>query len=309
MAVVSSDFLTALLTNFRTLFERDFSAAENMQTWRDIATQIPITTRIEHYNWFGTVPQVQDVTHGELTLGSLFPYHFTIENLLWKGGIEVERSALEDDQLTMITPRISQLADEAARHPGQLIFDLFEDNPAAYDGTAFFANTRVIGESANVDNLAAGAGVTVANLQTDIAAVRATMRRFQDDRGRVMNKVGNIIVCPPELEQPFYQALNANQGNILNPVVPADAQGRIVQVGYVVLVNPFLTDPTDWYLLDVRGPTKPFIYQTRVPPALEGITNPNTESGVLRDKFVYSSRARYNVGVGEPRQAIKVVNA
>ncbi len=286
----------------------DFDAARNLQNWGPLALVEPSSGKTETYEWFGTVPKMEDVTHQDLRVEGLPEYNYSISNLLWKVGIEVERTALEDDRLGIITPRIGQLAEEAARHPGELVFQLMIDNGNAYDGTAFFADTRVIGDSANIDNLATGSGTSVTQIQTDLAAVRTTMRKFQDEHGRVMNLVPNLIVVPPDLEQLMYQALNREQGPTQqNPVMPQNQEGKDMS-GYSVLVNPFTTDVDDWYVFHTAPGRAPFVYQTRLAPALEGITSPNTESGVIRDRFVYSARARYNAGYAEPRHGIKIVN-
>lgn len=307
MGVVNSDVLAAILTNYRTLFATDFAAAMKAQPWREVAMEIPSTSLTESYNWLGTPPKMEDVTHGEPTLSGLHSFNFSITNNIYKAAVEVERSMIEDDKLGMVMPRVRQLGPEAARHPGELIFSLLEDNGNAFDDTAFFADTRVIGESANVDNLIAMASsATVTEVQAALSAARAKMRKFQDDRGRPMNLTPNYIMVPPEMEQLMWQALNANQGTITQPVIPASAQGAWSVAGFRVLVNPFLTSTVDWYVFHVAGALKPFVFQNRVAPALEGITTPNSESGVIRDKFVYSVRARYNVGYGDPRYAVKL---
>jgi len=308
MAVVTSDYLAGVLTNFRALFAESFEAARNLSPWREIAMEIPSTTLTETHTWLGTTPTMKDVSKGDLILEGLPRFDFSIENKVWKAGIEVERAVFEDDKVGLLLPRLRQLGEEAARHPGQLILNLPVTNPNAFDAVAFFADTRMIGLSANVDNILAGTGTTVAQFQTDLGSARAQMRKFQDDQGRPMNLVGNIIMVPAELEQVAYQALNANQGSITQPAIPATEDGAIRSAGYVVIVNPFLTDVNDWYLLHAAGSIRPFIYQTRVAPALEGVTNPTTESGVIRDRFIYSVRARYEVGVGDPRHAVKTTN-
>lgn len=309
MAVVTSDLLAGVLTNFQTLFGNSFDAADQQQPWKDISMTVNSNNQIESYNWLGTVPVMEDVTHQDLRVEGLFAFNFNITNLLYKAGIEVERQVLEDDRLSQITPRVNQLGREAARHPGQLIFNLFLDNGNAYDGVAFFADTRVIGRSANIDNSIAGTGTTIAQIQTDLATARETMRLFQDDQGRPMNLTPTVIVCHPNLEQTFYQALNINQGAGLRDIVIPAGNDTFKNSGYMVITNPYLTDINDWYVLHIAGEVKPFIYQTRVAPALEGITSPNSESGVIRDRFVYSVRARYAVGYGEPRHAIRIINA
>jgi phage major head subunit gpT-like protein len=310
MAVITSDFLAGVLTNYRALFQQNFDAAVGAATWRELATPIDSKARFEAYNWLGTTPKMQDVTRGDLIIDDLGKFNFTLENRLWKAGFEVERQEYEDDNNTLglIRPRIDQLVAEAVRHPGELVFSIFEGNPVAFDGITLFNATRVIGKSANIANTLAGTGVTVAAVQTDLQSAIAAMVKFQDDKGRPMGLRPNAIVVPPNLLQVAFQALNANQGNILNPVLPATETGIITGAGYRLFVNEFATDVNDWYLLCVNPQIRPFIFQNRLNPALEGITNPETESGIIRDRFVYTARARYNVTVSDPRYFVRIVN-
>lgn len=308
MAVVTSDFLAGVLSNFRALFNRDFAAATGLQEWRDLTATITSTGEDNQYTWFGTVPQMADVTHGGVVKHGLPRFNFTITNLEYQAAIEVERAALERDRLNLITPRIGQMAQEAARHPGQLIYNLFETPGNAFDGVAFFANTRTIGDSANIDNILAGTGTTIAQIQADLAAARSAMRLFQDDKGRPMNLIGNTIVCHPDLEQTMFQALNANQGTINQPVLPA-GEPATRQRGYVVIANPYLTDVNDWYLLHIGGPDRrPFIYQTEKRPELTSDTDPNSRAVIEERTFLYSVYGRYAVGVTDPRFAIRTTN-
>lgn len=310
MAVVSSDFLTAVLTNFRALFNRDFQAAMGLQGWRDLVIPIDSAGEIETYEWFGTVPQVEDVTHGQVSLNSLPEYNFSITNKEYQVAIEVSRAALERDRLNLISPRVSQLAEEHARHPGQLIFNLVVDNATAYDGSAYFANTRTIGNGANIDNILTGSGTSISQIQTDLAAARAQMRLFQDDQGRPMNLIGNAIMVPPGLEFTMWQALNRNSGdNVNTPAMPVTDGGIFSASGYTVITNPYLTDANDWYLWHIGGPMRrPFILQTEKRPVLESDTDPNTRESILKRNFLYSSYGRYNVGFTDPRFGVKTTN-
>ena len=311
MAIVNSDFLAALLRNYQALFHTDFEAAQAFQGWKQIAMRVESKGDSESYNWLGTPPQMEDVTHDEPTFQGLESYNFTISNNLYKAGIEVKRTAIEDDKLGLIMPRVRQLGPEAARHPGQLIFNLLETNGNAYDGTAFFADTRVIGKSANIDNLLGGAygDGTVAEFQAGLKAARAAMRAFQDDQGRPMNLIPNVIVVPPDLEETAWQSIAVQRaGDQDRATMPANISGIFQAGGYTVLTNPYLTTTDDWYVFHVAGAIKPFVFQERVPPSMEGITDPNTEAGVVRDRFYFAVRARYNVGLGEPRHAVKLLD-
>lgn len=310
MAVVSSDFLEGVLTSFRALFAREFNGAMALQGWTELAIRADSDGEQNTYEWFGTVPRMQNVSHDQVIIRGLDEYNFSITNEEFQAAIEVSRAALERDRLDLVTPRIQQLAGEAARHPGQLIFEMLEDNPEAYDGTAFFANTRAIGESANIDNILAGTGTTVAQFQADLAAARAQMRLFEDDRGRPMNLIGNAIVVPPALEQVAWQALNVNQEGSLNAqVIPATTNGILNGSGYTLAVDPYLTDADDWYLLHLGGPAmRPFVWQVEKVPVLESDTNPNDRENIIKRKFLYSVYGRYNVGVTDPRLGVKTTN-
>jgi phage major head subunit gpT-like protein len=309
--IVNSDLLSGLNTTFRAIFEESFAAAAGQQIFLNgLAMRVPSDTENETYSWFGTVPQMQDVTHGTVDLQGLNKYSFTVTNREYQNAIEVERVVIERDKLGQVRPRLNQLAMEAARHPAQLLMDLFETPGNAFDGTAFFANTRVIGSSANIDNILAGTGVTVAQFQADLAVARGTMRDFQDDQGRPMNLIGNVLVIPSELEQTVWQALNVSQGDgVISPTMPADFGNGTQMRGYNVFVNPYLTDADDWYLLHAMGDEeRPFVFQEEKPVEFLGADDTNTRNFITARSFVYSAYGRYAVGVTDPRFAVKTTN-
>jgi phage major head subunit gpT-like protein len=308
MAVsVTPELVTGALTTFRTIFNEAFDAASNLQPWRGIAMEVQSTGETETHHWLGTVPSMIDVTHDTLQVENLYAFDYSITNNTYKAAFEVPRSFFEDEKLGLVTPKIRQLAEEAARHPGQLIFQQVVTNPLAFDGVAFIADTRTIGASANIDNQIAGTGTSVAQFQTDLAAATAQMMLFQDDRGRPMSGIGNVIMVPPALRQVAYQALNTNQAAALNQMVAPPTGVIGSNEGFQIVVNPYLTDTNDWYLLRVSGGFAPFIYQTRVAPTLEPLVE-GSANAILNDTFVYTVRARYNCGVGDPRHIVKTTN-
>jgi|SRR5437870_3233690 len=308
MPVVTSDLLTGLLTNYRALFEREFHAAENLIGWNDLAMRFDSQGESESYNWLGTVPKMQDVSHKMVDIAGLLPFNFSLTNREYQVAIEVERMAIERDRLGLITPRIQQLALEAARHTSELVLSLVAANANGFDGAAFFADTRVIGASGNIDNNISGTGTTIAAIQTDIASAVATMRRFKDDQGRVMNLRGNAIMIPPELEQPMWQALNRVMGDAVNnQVSPVTNNGIWNASGYTVIENPFLTDTNDWFMWYIGGPAeRPFIFQNEKDPVLEADTDPNDRDNILKRTFLYSVYKRCAVGLSDPRMGVRI---
>lgn len=310
MAIVTSDYLEGVRTNFRALFEKEFAAAQGLQGWKGFVLEVPSDGERNTYEWFDTVPLMQDVTHGPVALQGLREDNFSIVNSDYQAAIEVERSSMERDKLGLIAPRINQLGLEAARHPGQLIFQHVLNNNNAFDGSAFFADTRTIGDSGNIDNQIAGTGITVATFQTDLGSAVAQMRVFEDDRGRVMNLRGNTIMVPPELEEIAWRALNRSAGDgVTSPVPPVTPSGVFSASGYMVVVNPYLTDANNWFLFHVgQGVMKPFIYQVEKRPVLESDTNPNARVAIIQRTFVYSVYGRYATGMTDPRLGVEVEN-
>jgi phage major head subunit gpT-like protein len=309
MAVVTSDFLAGVRTNFRALYEREFQAAQGLQGWQMLALPQSSDGELNTYNWFGTVPTMQDVTHGTVQLAGLLPDNFSLTNSEYQAAIEVERAAFERDKLGLIMPRIQQLGGEAARHPGQLIMQHVLNNNNAFDGSSFFSNSRTIGNSATIDNILTGTGTTIAQIQTDLASAKAQMRVFEDDQGRPMNLAGNTIMVPPELDDVMWRALNRSSGDGVNtPVMPVTPSGIWSASGYSVVVNPYLTDANDWYLFHVgQGVMKPFIYQTEKRPVLESATILDRTT-ILARTFVYSVYGRYATGMTDPRLGVQTTN-
>ena len=306
---VTPAVLAGALTSFRTVFNGAFEAAMSglAGAWRNIAMEVQSNSAIEQHVWLGTVPQMVDVTSGDFQVEHLYAFDYSITNATWKSYFEVPRSFFEDDKLALVRPKIAQLAQEAARHPGQLLFNLPISNPLAFDGVALIADTRVIGRSANVDNQIAGSGTTVAQFQADLAAAGAQMMLFQDDQGRPMGLQGNWIMVPPALRQTAFQALNANQGAGLVNIVAPPGSVLGAEEGYRIIVNHQLTDANDWFLCHVQDGFSPFIYQTRIPPSLEPLTE-GTDAAIRADRFLFGVRARYQVGVGDPRHIVKTTN-
>lgn len=314
MAVVTGDFLAGLLTQYRALFEREFRAAMEGQWWPNVSMRFETPGQATGaYNWLGTVPKLQDVTGRTVAISGLNSFNFSLQNAEFQAAIEVERMAIERDQLGLITPRVSQLGLEAARYPAEQICNLVLNNSNAYDGAAYFGDTRVIGASANIDNLRAGTGTTIAQIQADIGTMNGVMQLFQDDQGRPEGRKINTFMVPTALEVVFWQALNRTAGdNVVSPIPPQNINAGITAwaaSGYTVIVNPFLTDANDWYGFFIGGPAeRPFLYQVEMPYVIESDTNPNSRENIINRKFLYSCYGRWQVALTDPRFGIKVTN-
>jgi phage major head subunit gpT-like protein len=125
------------------------------------------------------------------------------------------------------------------------------------------------------------------------------MMKYTDDRGRALGIVPDLLVVPPDLQWTAKELLSSTY----YPDLIATGEGEqklaqnVLRGTLDLLVSPYLMDTNDWFVLSTRSLVKPVIFQSRVPvefSALEG----ESESGFMRDQYIYGVRARYNVGYG-----------
>lgn len=297
--VVTTDFLAAMLTNFRVIFETEFPAAEAAADYKKIVTEFPSNSDKETYAWLGTVPKMREWIDERVPRG-LLASDFTITNKHYEASLAVDKDTLEDDKYGMIGPRVKNLAQEAGRHPDELVFTLLNlgHSTAAFDGTNFFADTRTIGESGNIDNLLGMAcSGDATEVRAGIKAAVIAMRKYKDDRGRPMNLKPDAIICPPDMEMLIREAL-----------LPSIAGTHRPEEAYVkeIIASPWLTSTVDWYMLCTAMVLKPIFFQNRKRPEFTALDQPTSEQVWKRREVLYGVDARYNVGFGDPRYAIKL---
>jgi len=304
--IVTSDFLAGLLTNFQVIFKKALDeTVEEEKLWQEIATKFTSTSDKESYGWMGSNPQMSEWSDTR-QVKAISPYDYTLTNKHYEGTIGVSRDTLEDDKYGMITPRVQGLARRAVRHYNQMVVSKLDDGGTdlAYDGTAFFADTRVIGSSGNIDNLLDGAYSGDGDeIRAAMAAAFVAMQNFQDDNGVAMGLVPDTIVCSPTMLIPIRTAL-----------VPAVAGTARPEAGIFDLARIFSSpwidaDALDWYVLCTKAvEVRPIIFQLRKDVEFTSMDKPDSENVFHRNHIYYGVDDRFAVGYGDPRTAIKITD-
>lgn len=287
MPITKSDTPNLLLAGIKLIFAQAF-AQYTGGVERDWASVVPSSKDTESYAWLGANPAMREFIE-ERVINGLSELSYSLKNKTWETTLGVDRAAVEDDQYGQIRLRVQQLAAEAATHVNRLIAETLAGGTAAlcYDGQYFFDTDHSSGSSGTQSNLGTSA-LSMASLETS----RLAMRKFKDDKGRTMNVNPNLLVVPPDLESLAIQLTQSNlqPGSSTNDINAL--KGKLD-----VAVSPFLTDTNNWYLLDTKLPLKPLIFQDRMPVEFTSLES-NSESGFMRDQYMYGVRARYNVGYG-----------
>lgn len=290
MPLTRSDMPNLLEDGLKAVF---FEALEaTVGDYERLATIVPSSSDQENYPWLGAVPGIREFTDERMPLG-LLEHDYTIRNKTWESSIAIERSAIEDDKLGQIRLRIQSLAREARRHVDELVFTLLRGgfSAACYDGRPFFDTGHSSGESGTQSNMSTDA-LEAVSLQAAIT----TMMKFRDDRGKFLGVVPDLLVVPPDLQWDAMELLESTywpeEGTTTSRISSNVLKGKLD-----LLVSPYLTDTSDWFVLSTRGAVKPIILQSRTPVEFAAL-EADSESGFMRDQYIYGVRARYNAGYG-----------
>lgn len=301
MGVVNAQTLIATQKTFRAMFMASFDGASNF--WPKHAMEIASTNAAEIHQWLGRVAQMREWVDTKV-LDQLRGFDFTIKNKDYESTLEVDRNAIEDDQLGIYRPRIQDLGARAKNHPDKLLSEVRRAGAATlcYDGQFFYDTDHVEGGSGSQSNKLTGTGTTAAQVRADLFAAKAALRKFKDDKGEpFILGMGNnsvVAVIPPDLEKVFDELNNPAPG-ATTPKTPIDYE-----------IDPYLTDANDWYLDYTGAPIKAFVHQTRKPIDFVALDDPNASENVfMRKKYYYGVEGRYAMSYGLWQMSILTTNA
>lgn len=305
MPLTRSDIPKLITPGIKATFFKALEEDQNRE-WEKIAMVVPSESAEETYAWLGQTPQMREFVDERQPMG-MSEHYFTLRNKTWETSVAIERAAIEDDQYGQIKIRIQQLAAEVNRHKNELVFGLLS---GAFTGTCYdqmpFCDTlhptynasgEVVSATYNVNEV--DVALSAENLKTAISA----MKVYTGNRGKIWNIIPDTLVVPPAYEWTAREILNsAYYPDMPAADYPAVPKTNVLQGALQLIVSPYITDSTSWFLLQCNGPTKPIILQDRAPLEFTQL-EADSDSGFMRDQFVYGVRSRYNAGYGVYQQA------
>jgi phage major head subunit gpT-like protein len=291
--IVNQATLTAISKSFSKIFNDALGSTET--TYRKIAIVIENVKSITvDYAWLGGTPKMREWI-GDRVLNDLKVFGYSITKKDYEATIEVDRDAIEYDQLGVVKPRIEQLAHEGDQHYDETLFELLEANANCYDGKPFFATNHDISGTA-FSNLG-----TKELTQASFLAGREEMRGLVGDTGKSLKIKPNLLLIPPELEATAIKILKASTID--------GGDSNITQDMAEYLVVDDLTDAKAWYLMDVTKPIRPLVLQINKPIKFTAMDSVTDESVFMRKSFRYGTDSQDNVGYGLWQLAYKSTGA
>lgn len=159
MAIVTSAVLNAIRTGFRKNFEDAKTKGE--PSYMAVATIVPSTTKSNTYGWLGQWPGFSEWV-GDRTLKSMKEHAYSITNKDYESTVAVDRNDIEDDNLGVYGPMMTEMGYAASVFPDELIFPLLGAGftTLCYDGQYFFDTDHPV--NAEVDG--SGADTSFSNV-------------------------------------------------------------------------------------------------------------------------------------------------
>lgn len=280
------------------------------EIWRNHCMELPATTEVMPFAFPGFVPQPREFISGRQFKG-LLDFTFNVTNKTYELSFAIPRKYFEDDQTGLIQARINEAAAVWSGYRNYRFAALLTaggtSGSNAWDGSTFYADTRVVGDSANIDNntttvaAADDAVPTSAELLTAMQGVLSNLWAFQDDTGRPFNDaaMGQIrLVTNPALHRACVEAFSA-------PILSNNTN----QYGFKLSewdITPYLAIGSTTQLIYVSANgdyRKPFGYSSRVP--LEVIVDQRPEEVASSDSVKVMCRERDIFFYAEPRRSVR----
>ncbi|KNC91107.1 Mu-like prophage major head subunit gpT family protein [Trabulsiella odontotermitis] len=294
--ILNRNNLTALFVALKTTFSNAFDAAPSQ--WDQVATLVPSTTRTNDYAWLDRFPRLKKWV-GDKVVKALTQHSYTLTNDSYEATVEVDRDDIEDDQIGIYAPQAQDAGFSAKQWPDELVFEALNEafKAKCYDGQPFISDKHPNGKDKDgkdvvVSNLGSAklSAASVADAQKSYGAARTALRRMKDVEGRPLNVQPVLLVVPPALEDTANALMTAERLD--------DGKANIYKGTAKVLVVPWLTSDTAWFLMDTTRAIKPLIFQQRKKPIFVSQQDMNNPDVFNRKKLKFGAEARGAAGYG-----------
>lgn len=284
--------------------------------YSDLAMRVPTTKGSEDFRHLGAVPQMREWGTGRLAKG-LTKEAYNIETKRYEATMEVDRLEIDRDQTGQIMTRVRELAQRAGSHKDFLTGNLIKNGGTAgftgKDGKVFFATDHEAGASGAQSNDMTFDISTKMPAEPDTPTVPSApvirrafsemvgrMGTFKDEVGEPLRlrPSGLILACTPPTAQFFQDALNA--AFVSNTTV-----SELIGKPKAVVAFPELTNDAQFYVFKADEETRPFVFLDESPIEF-GSAEQNSETGFVKEKYLYGVRAVYAMWYGDWMKAIRM---
>lgn len=302
MTMIQENWPTLLAPGLRRIFHTRMRARDELFK----RTQIfPVESSSRAYEDFqgigelGTAGWNEFEKTGRVTYDEFEPTWKTrLEHREFAMGLVIRRSLIDDNLYpgagipASITGRVEKLADSAAVHREKSAATLFNN---AFTDTGTDAEGYPIAGADNVGLCSTAHPASASNastqsnegttaLSTDaVTATALDMREFTDDRGELVSIKPDTLLVPPELEETATIIVGTDRdiGSANNDINVNRGRYRVVSWDY-------LTDATNWFLIDSMLKSQHLVWLDRIAPEFQQEQDFDTLQGKFRGYYRFS---------------------
>lgn len=196
----------------------------------------------------------------------------------YSNGFIVERELYDDERYGVIRKRPKALARSVFNtrqiHAASLFNNAFSSSYPIYDGQPLISDSHpdYPGASTYQSNL-----LNLALTADNLEQARIAMMEFKDDRRNLIGVNPDTLIVPPALRQPALEIVQSE-----GKPDTTDNNVNIHKGQYKVIVWPFLTDSTAWFLMDKQLANMFLQWFDRRVPKLEQEDDFNTEQAYFK---------------------------
>lgn len=268
---LQSSTLAAARVGFDRIFQDGYQSVSAADMWwMRLATKRPSKAKSNIYHLLKLFPRMRKWI-GPRIMHNLLMADYTLTNLPYEDGFEIDVDDFEDDNLGIYDDALRQLGRAAGLWGNDIIYDaiIAAATTVCYDGQYFFDTDHpleVQGAAATTQaNLHTSTALTAANY----AAVYTAMTSRIGEDGKPLGIVPDLLIVSPALKFTAERIVKAMTAGYLMNASSTATDDNMLRGTAEVLVIPELasTTTTTWYLADTSKPVKPFIFQERRAPS------------------------------------------
>lgn len=260
----------------------------NSGVFNPIMERAPSSSEQNLYNWLSYIPGLKEWYKGQpRTYRNVETKQFNVFNRTFEDTLSIPINDVEDNQLSQYSKLAQMMGRTSALLPDQLIGELLNNGfttTYSYDGKAWFADDHSVGLS-TVDNKRTAVLSSTSYGEALTAIHGYKVQPDKDSTARPLNPmVKLVLVVPPQLLNTARTIVEMEKNNY--------GADNVYYKTSEILVSPWLTSTTAWFLMNIGGGIAPVFFQERMKPALIERTPANSDRAFNYDELIWGVKAR-----------------
>lgn len=282
--------LAATFLGFNTMFQAALQSVQPLAT--QLATQVPSSGEANVYAFMTKLPRMRQWI-GERQFQNLSSKSYQLNNLTYELSFKVDREKIEDDQLGIYSPMISEYGRQVGLWMDDQLVAALQSGAATttYDGVSFFSTSHPVDSdgviSGTQSNLLTAADLTATTFEAALVA----MQNYKGNDNRPLGVNPTHLVVPPALARKARDIVKADR-------LASGATNTLQGLAEILVLPQLQSEASTWYLMDLSRSIKPLLMQVRRAPEFAQRTQPDSDAVFLRNEYEFGASVRGAAGYG-----------